>query len=133
MIFVSIILIPLTWHLVVPLWHIRKWKASMQYYLGLVFFVCGGPFLAICVLVYALINMDRFGWGKTRKVVKELEPGEPGYTESEKPQRQRGMIAEVPHQTPETLQSLVSPARPAAVATIPGRRPLDEENRLGWM
>ena len=34
-----------------------------------------GPFINIFVLIYACIYMDSFGWGKTRKVVKEKDEG----------------------------------------------------------
>jgi chitin synthase len=42
-----------------------------QYLLGLFIFVVLGPFLNIAVMVFAVFNMDSFGWGKTRKVVTE--------------------------------------------------------------
>ncbi|CAK3806006.1 Hypothetical predicted protein [Lecanosticta acicola] len=136
MMFVSIMMIPITWYLVVPLWHIKKWKASIQYYCGLLLFIGSGPFLAIFVLTYALINMDRFGWGKTRKVIAEIEPGQADGTAGEK--AQQGMIEEAPHQRSEPVSSFISPAQstpvqvPLPAARFPGRRRLDEEERVGW-
>lgn len=34
-------------------------------------YICGGPFINIMVLFYALYYVDSFGWGKTRKVIAD--------------------------------------------------------------
>jgi chitin synthase len=69
MAFVSVMLVPILYYLVIPLWITSSWMERIQFWLGLILYVFCGPFICIAVLIYALWNMDSFGWGKTRKVV----------------------------------------------------------------
>nr|CEG05332.1 unnamed protein product [Fusarium clavum]CEG05915.1 unnamed protein product [Fusarium clavum] len=52
-------------------WLPQSMLERCQYLLGPFIFVVLGPFLNIAVMVFAVFNMDSFGWGKTRKVVTE--------------------------------------------------------------
>ncbi|KAI0892845.1 glycosyltransferase family 2 protein [Annulohypoxylon nitens] len=76
LIFASIMIIPLTFYFGMVFWLCRDWLERRQFLLGLAIFTTIGPFINICVTVYACIYMDNFGWGKTRKVIAETETGE---------------------------------------------------------
>ncbi|CAO2658410.1 Nn.00g061330.m01.CDS01 [Neocucurbitaria sp. VM-36] len=81
MCFVSVMLVPIVYYVFIPLWFTSAWKIRVQFWAGLIFFVCCGPFINISVLLYASFYMDSFGWGKTRKVVTEVDCGEETETE----------------------------------------------------
>ncbi|KAI2470546.1 glycosyltransferase family 2 protein [Annulohypoxylon bovei var. microspora] len=76
MIFASIMIIPLCFYFSMLFWLCRTWDERRQFFLGLCIFTTCGPFINICVTMYACIYMDNFGWGKTRKVIEETETGE---------------------------------------------------------
>ena len=71
MCFVSVMLIPIVYCFVIPIWLTRAVKPCLQYWSGYLLYIGCGPFLNICVLVYACFYMDSFGWGKTRKVISD--------------------------------------------------------------
>lgn len=64
-------LVPVTYYICIVFWLPRTLRERVQYAIGCVMYVCGGPFINIMVLFYALYYVDSFGWGKTRKVVAE--------------------------------------------------------------
>jgi hypothetical protein len=76
MVFASIMIIPLFFYVGITFWMPRCALEAFQFLAGLLIFTLGGPFLNIVVTIYALCNMDNFGWGKTRTVVAETETGE---------------------------------------------------------
>lgn len=71
MAFAGVMLIPLTYYIIIATWLPHTFKGRIQYLLGLFVFVVCGPFLNITVMVFAVFNMDSFGWGKTRLVVPD--------------------------------------------------------------
>jgi hypothetical protein len=71
MAFVGVMLTPITYYIFMSVWLPRSIKERAQYLAGLSLFVFCGPFLNITVMVFAVLNMDSFGWGKTRKVIEE--------------------------------------------------------------
>lgn len=71
MCFVGVMLIPITYYICIPLWLPSTFREKIQFWLGCLCYIFGGPFINIIVLTYALWNLDSFGWGKTRKVVSE--------------------------------------------------------------
>ncbi|KAI6762462.1 hypothetical protein HG530_008442 [Fusarium avenaceum] len=71
MCFAGVMIIPLLYYIVMATWLPRNLRERAQFLLGLAIFVFLGPFLNIAVMIYAVINMDNFGWGKTRKVVTD--------------------------------------------------------------
>lgn len=76
MAFVSVMLVPVVYYILIPTWFHDTWKERVQFWIGLFFFVVFGPFINVAVLFYACFYMDSFGWGKTRKIVTEQESGE---------------------------------------------------------
>ncbi|KAI6784737.1 Chitin synthase-like protein [Emericellopsis cladophorae] len=71
MAFASVMIIPLLYYIMIAVWHPRTMRERVQYLAGLAVFVICGPFLNIFVMLFAVRNMDSFGWGKTRLVVAE--------------------------------------------------------------
>ncbi|CAG1975323.1 unnamed protein product [Fusarium graminearum] len=71
MCFAGVMIIPLLYYIIMVTWLPRNLVERGQFLLGLAIFVFLGPFLNIAVMIYAVINMDNFGWGKTRKVVTD--------------------------------------------------------------
>lgn len=69
-------IIPLVYYLTMVIWMPRNALERCQFLLGLLIFTLCGPFINISVTVYALVNMDNFGWGKTRKVIAETGEAE---------------------------------------------------------
>ncbi|KAK4458615.1 chitin synthase-domain-containing protein [Cladorrhinum samala] len=70
MVFVGVMLIPVIYYLLMTFWLVRGGVLErVQYLVGLTMFIVCGPFVNISILLYAVWNMDSFGWGKTRKVV----------------------------------------------------------------
>ena len=69
-------IIPLVYYLVMAAWLPRTMLERWQFLAGLLIFTVCGPFINIAVLVFAVHNMDSFGWGKTRQVVADNEPAE---------------------------------------------------------
>lgn len=69
-------IIPLLYYLTMLVWVPRNAIERLQLMLGLTIFTAFGPFINICVTVYAIFNMSNFGWGKTRQVITEAETGE---------------------------------------------------------
>ncbi|KAI0004765.1 glycosyltransferase family 2 protein [Xylariaceae sp. FL0662B] len=65
------VLMPLCYHLAMSVWLPRNTLERCQFLVGLALFTICGPLINIAVIIYACINMDNFGWGKTRKVVSE--------------------------------------------------------------
>jgi cellulose synthase/poly-beta-1,6-N-acetylglucosamine synthase-like glycosyltransferase len=73
--FASVMIVPILYYVGITLWIPRNGLERWQYLVGLVMFVVCGPFLNIAVLLFALWNMDSFGWGKTRKVIASDDNG----------------------------------------------------------
>ncbi|KAL4732366.1 hypothetical protein ACLX1H_001381 [Fusarium chlamydosporum] len=71
MAFAGIMIVPLIYYVIMAVWLPESMLERFQYLLGLFIFVVLGPFLNIAVMVFAVFNMDSFGWGKTRKVIAE--------------------------------------------------------------
>ncbi|CAI6095096.1 unnamed protein product [Clonostachys chloroleuca] len=69
--FASVLIIPLAYYITMAAWLPRSMLERAQYLFGLAIFVFCGPFLNIAVMIFAVINMDSFGWGKTRQVVAD--------------------------------------------------------------
>jgi hypothetical protein len=67
----TIMIIPIIYYICIVIWLPRNLLERVQYICGLFMYIFCGPFLNICVLLFAVHNMDSFGWGKTRKVVSE--------------------------------------------------------------
>ncbi|RBR07267.1 uncharacterized protein FIESC28_10766 [Fusarium coffeatum] len=86
MCFAGVMIIPLLYYIVMATWLPRNLRERAQFLLGLAIFVFLGPFLNIAVMIYAVINMDNFGWGKTRKVVTDD-------SEEEMSQQKEGVIS----------------------------------------
>lgn len=76
MVFASVMIIPLLYYLSLVFWLTKTSLQRRQFLVGLAMFTLLGPFLNISVTLYAIIYMDNFGWGKTRKVIEETETGE---------------------------------------------------------
>ncbi|KAI1859957.1 uncharacterized protein JN550_011768 [Neoarthrinium moseri] len=76
LIFAIIMIIPLCYYLTMVIWMPRNTLERCQFLLGLSIFTLMGPFINIGVTVYAIRNMDNFGWGKTRKVIAETGEAE---------------------------------------------------------
>lgn len=68
--FVSVMLVPVLYYILIVVWQPRNMRERIQYLAGLLMYVFLGPFLNITVLLFALRGIDNFGWGKTRKVVQ---------------------------------------------------------------
>ena len=73
MCFVSVMLVPIVYYFIIPIWLTKAWVSRVQFWAGLFMYIFCGPFLNIAVLLYASFYMDSFGWGKTRKVIVEDE------------------------------------------------------------
>jgi chitin synthase len=71
MAFAGIMIVPLIYYVIMAVWLPQSMLGRLQYLFGLFIFVVLGPFLNIAVMVFAVFNMDSFGWGKTRKVIAE--------------------------------------------------------------
>lgn len=71
MAFAGVMLVPLTYYVIIATWLPRTARERVQYLLGLLAFVLLGPFLNITIMLFAVANMDSFGWGKTRLVVPD--------------------------------------------------------------
>lgn len=69
MAFAGVMIIPLMYYIIMAFWLPRNMLERGQFLVGLFMFVVCGPFLNIAVMIFAVINMDSFGWGKTRKVI----------------------------------------------------------------
>jgi hypothetical protein len=74
MCFSAVMLVPVTYYIGMAIWIPRKILDRVQYLIGLPIYLVCGPFINIIVLFYAILNVDSFGWGKTRKVVAEVAP-----------------------------------------------------------
>lgn len=72
MAFAGIMIVPLIYCVIMAIWLPESMLERFQYLLGLFIFVVLGPFLNIAVMVFAVFNMDSFGWGKTRKVIVDI-------------------------------------------------------------
>jgi chitin synthase len=83
MAFAGVMIIPLTYYIIIAFWLPRTWKDSMQYLVGLFIFVVCGPLMNITVMLFAVYNMDSFGWGKTRLVVSDEAKAEAEAEKSE--------------------------------------------------
>ncbi|KAI7764538.1 hypothetical protein LZL87_003743 [Fusarium oxysporum] len=71
MAFASIMIVPLIYYVVMAVWLPQSMLERFPHLFGLFIFVVLGPFLNIAVMVFAVFNMDSFGWGKTRKFIAE--------------------------------------------------------------
>jgi chitin synthase len=69
--FVGVMIVPVLYYIGMAAWLVRGNLQRLQYLLGLFVFIVAGPFVNIAVLLYAVWNMDSFGWGKTRKVLAD--------------------------------------------------------------
>ncbi|KAF0638852.1 hypothetical protein FPSE5266_00164 [Fusarium pseudograminearum] len=77
MAFAGIMIVPLIYYVIMAIWLPESMLERFQYLLGLFIFVILGPFLNIAVMVFAVFNMDSFGWGKTRKVIVDTPDEQP--------------------------------------------------------
>ncbi|GME45318.1 Fungal chitin synthase [Neofusicoccum parvum] len=75
--FAAVMLTPLTYYICIAIWLPRNALERCQYLAGCAFYTFCGPFINISVLLYAIYNMDSFGWGKTRKVVSTDDSDDP--------------------------------------------------------
>ncbi|OJD32815.1 glycosyltransferase family 2 protein [Diplodia corticola] len=75
--FAAVMITPLTYYLCIAIWLPRTALERTQYLAGCALYVLCGPFINIAVLLYAVWNMDSFGWGKTRKVVSTDSDSDP--------------------------------------------------------
>ncbi|KAH7158671.1 hypothetical protein DER46DRAFT_576830 [Fusarium sp. MPI-SDFR-AT-0072] len=71
MAFASIMIVPLIYYVVMAVWLPQSMLERFPHLFGLFIFVVLGLFLNIAVMVFAVFNMDSFGWGKTRKFIAE--------------------------------------------------------------
>ncbi|KAI5793331.1 chitin synthase-domain-containing protein [Geopyxis carbonaria] len=79
--FASVMLVPFAYTVCIVFWLPPTPLDKFRYILGLFMYVTVGMFLNIFVLLYAVFNVDSFGWGKTRKVVAE-DPDAPAVRHS---------------------------------------------------
>jgi chitin synthase len=77
MCFVAVMLVPVWYYLCIPLWLLDTWLERFQFWAGMAIYVTCGPIINIAVLLYAVFNMDSFGWGKTRKVIADDSETDP--------------------------------------------------------
>lgn len=119
--FASVMIIPLTYYIIIATWLPRTLRESMQYLCGLGIFVICGPFLNIFVMLFAVRNMDSFGWGKTRLVVsddvKEKLSEKTTSDDSSGNNQQQGVLTEKPANYDEEA------ARPGPTQLPPVGRP----------
>ncbi|KAF4982656.1 hypothetical protein FZEAL_1763 [Fusarium zealandicum] len=78
MCFAGIMIIPLLYYISLATWLPTTMVERAQFLFGLLIFVVCGPFLNICVMLFAVFNLDQFGWGKTRQVITETPQGNLG-------------------------------------------------------
>jgi chitin synthase len=71
MAFAGVMIVPILYYIIMALWLPRTTRERIQFLLGLFIFVIIGPFLNITIMIFAVLNMDSFGWGKTRLVVAD--------------------------------------------------------------
>jgi chitin synthase len=71
MAFAGVMIVPILYYIIMALWLPRTTRDRIQFLLGLFIFVIIGPFLNITIMIFAVLNMDSFGWGKTRLVVAD--------------------------------------------------------------
>ena len=71
MCFVSVMLIPIAYYLLMTLWLPQTLLERTQFLVGLAGFVIFGPFINVSVMLYAVWNMSSFGWGKTRRIITD--------------------------------------------------------------
>jgi chitin synthase len=71
MAFAGVMVIPILYYIAMAIWLPRTMRERIQFLLGLFMFVIIGPFLNITIMIFAVLNMDSFGWGKTRLVVSD--------------------------------------------------------------
>jgi chitin synthase len=76
-------IIPLIYYVCIVIWIPRGILARVQYLVGCVIYIFCGPFINICILLYACYHMDSFDWGKTRKVCTEESTGVRSYASTD--------------------------------------------------
>lgn len=64
-------LVPVLYYIFIIFWLPRGFRERLQYAIGCLCYILGGPFINIAVLFYSVYYVDSFGWGKTRKVAAE--------------------------------------------------------------
>ncbi|RJE26484.1 Chitin synthase [Aspergillus sclerotialis] len=69
--FASIIIVPVLYYIGIIVWLPRGFREKLQYAVGCLCYIVGGPFINVAVLFYSVYFVDSFGWGKTRKVATE--------------------------------------------------------------
>ena len=69
--FAGVMIIPFSYYVLIAVWLPRTLREKLQYLAGLFSFTILGPFLNITIMLFAVMNMDSFGWGKTRLVVAD--------------------------------------------------------------
>lgn len=117
-------LVPIIYYLLIPVWLCKRWTERCQFWAGCAVYVFLGPFLNISVLIYAVWNMDSFGWGKTRKVLSESESGSKG-TDQEKSDQISG-------EQDTTVQAALAAnviATTQKIEISSQRRPVDDEEK----
>jgi hypothetical protein len=75
MAFAGIMIVPFIYYIIMAIWLPRNMLERAQFLFGLLVFTVCGPIINIAVLLFAVYNMDSFGWGKTRLVMAEEEKG----------------------------------------------------------
>lgn len=134
--FASVMIIPLIYYVIIATWLPQSLRESMQYLCGLGIFVLCGPFLNIFVMLFAVRNMDSFGWGKTRLVIaddKKEETSEKTTSDdsSGNNQQQQGVLSEKPANYDEEanvgLQQRHAPQLPPVGRPQPAHMPATSE------
>ncbi|GAM87563.1 hypothetical protein ANO11243_055900 [Dothideomycetidae sp. 11243] len=72
--FASLTFIPILYYLTIPFWLIPGFKQKIQYWVGLFIYIVLGPACRTIVIIYTILHMTDFGWGKTRMVVTDDDP-----------------------------------------------------------
>lgn len=105
--------IPILYYLTIPFWLIPGVKPKFQYWAGLFIYIVFGPAMRTVVIIYTVLHMRDFSWGKTRMVVADDGPVVESKTEAPEP-----MAA-----SPAPQQEVAQPRAAADVG--------DEEKRIG--
>ena len=66
--------VPILYYLTIPFWLIPGFKKKIQYWVGLFIYIVFGPAMRTIVIIYTILHMADFSWGKTRMVVLEDSP-----------------------------------------------------------
>ncbi len=79
-----IILIPFTYAITVPLFIKQMtFRETMYYYISYAFYLTTNLFMNILTYMYAIINMDKLTWGKTRQIIKNKKEFDEKFTQTD--------------------------------------------------